>query len=260
MGFTISKIFISVLVLFLSTPCTNADEFLIDGNSNSRVSIGDFECSPCPNSNSSTIQLTRNRAGSEITTGELWKFFNAQGTTSVRKLTLCLDVDLIDSKANVTLESFELRIQSPSNDGFITDVDFGDNSLVVRGYETTSFKPEAKLELNLDYDFMKEFSAESKEKILLKFEAGDEALAANPMLVVQSNTTGFLLNKGSWLMLSAFAGFWVLVFSLLNRFTKPESATTAPAKSSPIPKPELRGPAVARAKANTEDALSGSAF
>lgn len=256
--FSISRFTVCILLFFVTTTTSNADEFLIDGNSVSRVSIGDFECSPCPNCNSSAINLTENGLSNEIATGELWKFFNNQGISSVRKLTLCLDVDIIDSKSNITLDSVELKIESPTEVGFITSVGLGDNSLVVRGYETASFKPEAKLELDLGYDFMEVFSADSNEKIVLKFATAEETSLANPTWVVQSNSAGFFFDKSNWMMLGAFSGFWVVVFTLLNRFTKPQNSNTAHVRpaAEKLPAPKLSS----KSASHTEDVLSGSAF
>lgn len=226
----------SVLLMLVSS-FVLGDEIAINGNS--KLGVGDFQCSYCPNSNLSVLNLTSGQTAGTITTGELWRFFNEQGSTSLRSLTLCLDVDNVDEVENIRLSSVKLKIEDPEQPGkYLTSVSFGDNSLLVRGYETTAFKPEAKLEVELGYDFMTKFSGESNEKLFVDFETGDGVTkSANPVLLIQSNASSFFFSSGNAVLLLMFSAFWILVFNLMNRFTKTKDAQPERAANTIISKP-----------------------
>lgn len=211
------------IILILLPQISLGDEYFIDGSSTGKLGIGDFQCSSCPNSKHSVFHLTEGKSGT-ISAGELWTFFNNQGNSSLTKITLCLDVDDVEVGTDISLNSVELRIEDPNQKGkFLTEVGFGDDSLLVSGYETASFKPEAKLEFELGYDFMKVFSSQSKENVFVNFDVNDEDYAAaNPVLLVQSSAGGFLFDTKTGFFLLLFSLFWIGVFNLVSRFTDPD--------------------------------------
>lgn len=198
-----------------------ADEIVID---RSKQTVGDFSCLPFSNKTNPQFDLE-----SGVSAGELWKFFDAQGSTSIHQLTLCLDLESLDDETSFGLEAMKLKIEDPLSAGeLLTDVSLGNNIITVPGYETSSFKPEAKLELALDYNFMERFSADSNEKIFVSFKSNDEAIV--PKFTVQSQSAGFFDNFRNPVILVAFSVFWIVFFWLLSRLTKPavealESAT-----------------------------------
>ena len=190
-----------------------ADEIVID---RSKQTAGDFSFSPFSNKTSPQFDLE----SGVVSAGELWKFFDATGSTSIHQLTLCLDLESLDDETSFGLEAIELKIEDPLSSGeLLTDVSLGNNIITVPGYETSSFKPEAKLELALDYNFMERFSADSNEKIFVSFKSNDEAIV--PKFTVQSESEGFFYNLKNPATLIGFSLFWIVLFWLLGRLTKP---------------------------------------
>ena len=162
--------------------------------------------------------LNHNNSG-EVAAGDLWQFFHSQGVQSLDRLTLCLDVEQLEGHSAFDLKSVELKIEDPNKVGYLlTNVSLGNNSIVVPGLETSSSKPEAKLEIVLGYDFMERFSAASKEKIKLDFSANSD-MASKATFSIGSNEEIF--SSASFVLLALFVGFWVAVFFVLNRVTKP---------------------------------------
>jgi hypothetical protein len=214
-----------MFALGLAATMAVGDEVVIGENSKSTV-LGDFDCSTCPMPTSSFQMLAGGDSG-EFTAGELWKYFDSQGVDQLHSLTLCLDLEPNDDTSEFGLESIQLRIQDPSdNTILLTDVSMGDNSLIVPSYDISSLKPEAKLQIALGYDFMSRFSADSTEKISLDVATNGEA-SSNPIFSVEGGS-GFFLKRYNIFALAVFAGFWVVVFIALNRFTKPQIALAEP--------------------------------
>ena len=201
-----------VLVTLSALPSLSADEIVIN---RTRQTAGDFSCLPFSNRSTPRFDLE----SGEISAGALWRFFDAQGSKSIHQLTLCLDLESIDEDASFGLESIELKIEDPTSGELLTDVSLGNDILTVPGYETSSFKPEAKLQLALDYDFMERFSADSDEKISVNFQSNDGAIV--PKFAVQSETRGFFSGVRNPSILIGFSVFWFGFFHLLSRFTKP---------------------------------------
>ena len=207
---------ILLLAALTSMSSLSADEIVIN---RPRQTAGDFSCSPFSNRSNPRFDLEKG----EISAGALWKFFDSQGSKSVHRLTLCLDLESIDEEASVGLESIELKIEDPTSSELLTDVSLGDNVLTVPGYETSSSNPEAKLQLDLDYDFMQRFSADSDEKISVNFQCNDEAVI--PKFAIQSETRGFFYEIRNPAILIGFSIFWLVFFHLLSRLTKPVPET-----------------------------------
>ena len=220
-----SRLGISTL-LFLAV-CLNplfvsADEIVVEcGDRN--VSVGDFDCAGCSSEVTNALRLLMSQKKGQLTAGELWQFFDAQGIRSVEQLTLCLDLDPSDHfRGNVGLSGITLQIEDPNSLGdLITNASIGENSLIVPEYEISSFKPEARLHVALGYDFMKQFTADSQAKIQLGFTAPGSSVIA-PRFAVEGSETSLVPASFNWVALIGFVGFWVLVFFLLNRVTRPK--------------------------------------
>jgi len=220
MGFSHVATRLIVLLSFATFASASfADEVIIDGRASSKISVGDFDCSQCPSPANNIFSLFDGN-DREFTAGQLWKFFDEQGVSSVEHLVLCLDLQPSSETIPFGIDSFELKIENPSELGaLLTNVSLGDNSLVFPGYDISSFKPEAKLEIALGYDFMERFSADSKEKISLDVSSANNG--SMPVVSVEAGN-GFFAQKFNIYALIVFAAFWSVVFLVLNRFTKPK--------------------------------------
>ncbi|MEL7499382.1 MAG: hypothetical protein AAFN77_17385 [Planctomycetota bacterium] len=215
---------LTVLALALSTTFANADEIIVDGGEN-RVAVGDFDCTGCASEVTNAFSMFMSQTSGQVTAGELWQFFDRQGIDRVEQLTFCLDLQPNQQpSSDFGLSSFKLQIQDPAMNGnLITNVSFGENSLIVPEYEISSFKPEARLQVSLGYDFMKRFTANSQEVIHLDFASNDSASGAPSFSVEGGNE--MLSSQFNLPMLLGFVTFWVMVFVLLSRVTRPKQET-----------------------------------
>lgn len=201
-----------------------SSDIVLDGNSGKQT-LGDFDCSQCPSS--ANRLLFDGRGSGTMTAGELWTILNEQGMDSVNRLTFSLDVlDRGQSNA-VGIESMELRIEDLSHLESPTIFNLGSHGLLIPDYDIVAFKPEANLEVDLGFDFMKRYTSDSTEKISLVV-AGD----ADSQVAISVGGGG---GSGlfSWKSLPAiglFLVFWGLIFLLVNRFTKPQ--VNVPEKSN----------------------------
>jgi len=224
-----------------SLPNVSADEITVKDNT--PHTIGDFACSSLPEDGSSQLALN----GESFAAGELWKFFSEGGRSSLNSMTLLVDRSALKSDCSVDVRAVELKIPDPDNPGhFLTSVSLGDNVMLVPGDSLLSNK--TKLEFELGYDFMKTFSADSQEMVIVKFETEDSDESAAPALFIQSRTMGFFSQARNPICLAAFVVFWVVVFNLLNRFTKPADETAEPANGN--------APESVLVNAQTENAMS----
>jgi hypothetical protein len=197
----------------------SADEVVIDDRGTAQVNLGDFNCSSCNEQVTSSLAMLAKDNTGEVSAGQLWSFFHNQGISSLDRLTLCLDIDQLQDQTSFDLDSFQFQIEDPSQQGqFLTQVSLGDNRLVIPSRGTSSYKPEAKLEVLLGYDFMERFSADSTEMIKLDFSSNGE-LAAMPTFSIEGG--GNVFTRLNTLLLLAFAAFWLGVFYVLHRMTKP---------------------------------------
>jgi len=209
-----------------------ADEIVISGNEHA-VSVGDFDLSPCnTGSAQGALAVLCEGSSGEMTAGDLWKFFSNRGIDSVENLTICMDWAPGQGVSdNIGLASLELKIEDPSQSGsLITNASLGGDSLVVPGFEVSSFKPEAKLGVDLGYDFMKRFGPDSTEKIQLvgnpTFSIGGLA-QAEPMFSFEGSGAkpGRIPN---WFGLIGFVAFWLVAFKFLAMVTAPVDAGNSP--------------------------------
>lgn len=189
-----------------------SDEIVIE---KSATKVGDFDCSNCPSRTSPKLNL----ANGEVTAGKLWQEFNRQGVNSVDRLTFYVALEQMDETAAYELAPLEFKIEELT-------ANLAGNSLIVPADDSTSV-PVAKLELVLPYDFMEKYSADSD--VPIQFTSSDGNVSATPEVAIEYNS-GF---KKSHLALIAFAGFWIVVFLLFNRVTRP--ADNKLETSKPIP-------------------------
>jgi hypothetical protein len=136
-----------------------------------------------------------------ITTGELWQFFHSQGVTSVDRIKLNVDCGDQDPSR---VGSIGFQIQDPAN-----------------GHVLTHLKLNAannQLEIPLEFDYMKRFSPSSQE--LIRLDLSDlDTLAQSATVTVDGE--GSFFGPFNLVLVVSFLMFWVLVFFVLNRFTRP---------------------------------------
>lgn len=227
--FILKVAFAFLVVCFNLQTTLIADEIIISGNEHA-VSVGDFDFSPCnTESHQGALAVLCDGSNGEMTAGDLWQFFSDRGIDSVENLTICMDwAPGQELGTDIDVSGLQLKIEDPSNAGsLLTNVSLGGHSLVVPGFEVSSFKPEAKLGVALGYDFMKRFGPESTEKVRVDSQAGFlptfsfEGSAAKP---------GRIPN---WFGLVGFIMFWLIVFKCLAVVTAPK-VTAAPANPGDI--------------------------
>ncbi len=200
-----------------------ADEIVISGNEHA-VTVGDFDFMPC---NTGTAQgalaVLSQGSNGEMTAGDLWKFFSDRGIDSVENLTICMDwTPAQEVSSDIGLTNLHLKIEDPDQvGGLITNVSLGGDSLVVPGFEISSFKPEAKLGVSLGYDFMKRFGPESPEKILLNF--GEPTQAGFLPEFSFEGSAGKPGRIPNWFGLVGFVLFWLVAFKCLAVVTAPKA-------------------------------------
>lgn len=167
-----------------------ADEIVI-GNRPDQRSLADLGLDKISKPNNSRL----------ITAGELWQFFHDQGVTSVDQLTLNLDCG---GKNLSHSGAIQFQIQDPNNGNILTNLSIDSSS--------------NRLEVPLEFDYMKRFSPGSKELIRLDLSELD-ALASKAKISVESDSQIF--GPLNVLLITGFFAFWVVVFFVLNRLTKP---------------------------------------
>ena len=223
---------VAIVLLVLCTSFRNystADEITISGNEHA-VSVGDFDFSPCnTESDHGALSVLSQGPNGEMTAGDLWTFFSDRGIDSVENLTICMDwAPDQQFSSDIGVSSLQLRIEDPSQaGGLITDVSLGGDSLIVPGFEVSSFKPEARLGVALGYDFMKRFGPTSTEKIHLDF--GEQAQAGFGLPTFSfEGSAGKPDRVPNLFGLIGFVVFWLVVFKCLTMATAPKETSTNP--------------------------------
>jgi hypothetical protein len=205
----------SAIVLFVLTFASTAfaEEIILEeGRDLAGVPIGDFFCSPCftkVGSSSFAMGGSEDSQTIEMTTGELWRFFDEQGINSVNQLTLFLEIEQLSSDSRFDLSELNIQIQHPDGKSLLTNMNLGADHLVVPGYETSSSRPEAEIRFDLGYDFMQEFSSESTELVKLN-AVSTSALSRRPQFLLTADQTGFRSTHLSTIF--GFVFFWGMVF------------------------------------------------
>ncbi len=180
-----------------------ADEYVIDSETSTTHLVGDFTCSNCPTPSRSSLELIQ--SGGEVTAGKIWQFYHGQGIESLEHLTLCLDVKTSGRTGTAGIRGLKLAIQDPESlELFLTDVSLREDSLTIPDHEIVAYKPEAYLELELGYDFMKRFSVDSQEKVLVDVSMED----FSQLSVMVIGRTGLFSANSNSVSLGVFALFW----------------------------------------------------
>lgn len=230
--------FLVVATFAFLASSTLADEIVIEeGNSVEDIRIGDFACAPClvKIGAASYHVPCGNKPAVAMTAGDLWKFFNDHGMDSVDELEFFVDIDQIAESSNFNLD-LHLEIQDPSHPSqLLTNKTMGGDSLVVPGYETSSQKPEARIRLALGYDFMKEFSSDSTEKVVFNFKSSDSSVT--PTFVLTSDNSIF--STGHSGLLFGFIVFWGLVFLAVSRLIRPVVESSVSQSAFPVKQPTV---------------------
>ncbi len=229
---------IILLICVVGIPAiSQADEVVVD-RGETRFSIGGFRSSSCPDHDCPTgLGIIDHQNSGELCAGDLWKFFNSRGVQSLDRLNICVDFEKPAADSALSLRSVEFKIEDPQRQGeLITKVSLENNTLIVPGDNFSTLRPEATLEILLGYDFMERFSADSKEKIKLDFAANDSD--AQPSFSIGESAP--MLSNTNLFLFAAFVVFWIGVFFLLNRLTKPiqQFAEGNADSSAPIANPQ----------------------
>ena len=147
-------------------------------------------------------------------------------------IVICMDIDPVEQQQNVDVQQIEFTIKDPFNRATLTSYSLdrdGDNSLIVPGYEASSFRPEAQMRIDLGFDFMQRFSKDSAEKVMFNVEV-DQAAGATPSFFIAADESYVALPN--LLTLGAFIGFWIVVFIILFRVTHPAKSKAKQAVST----------------------------
>jgi len=215
------------LFVVTSWPASStADELILREEQLTAQSMGDFKCSSGPAENVGFIIENLIDSSGEVRTGELWDYFNSRGVESLDRLTLVFNVDPdMISRQDFMMDSLTLTIAgSDTEDGLdnITDVSMGrkgDNLLVLRSGNFKKFAPEARMEFELGYDFMKRFESNSNETLSLNFHTRSGAVETAKLGFSGQNNP----DAGSHLQtMILFVTFWTVIFLLMYLFLSPK--------------------------------------
>jgi hypothetical protein len=214
-----------LLIVGISGSILRADEVVINQSNSLPVRAGDFSLSFPSAGGFSTLPFAgKNQENSSninvaVTAGELWKFFKSQGIESVDRLTLQIDLAKTNGCCDMALDSVSLSIQN--GESKITEAFLGDdNKVVIRHADVLQFKPEAQMEMGLGFDFMKRFSADSKELIVLR----TNVVGADPQttsITIQGSRRYFTFPN--LIAVTGFLAFWVFMFLVLRKVALPDS-------------------------------------
>lgn len=156
-------------------------------------------------------------AAGAITAGELWSFFSKQGLTEVQSIILFLDVEKFSGPVPIHIQTIEFRIEPSDSTKPLTHCALEDSKdLIIPGDDSLAAASEARLEIPLEYDFMKRFHADSEERVFLKLTY-QAPQGSEPNFFVAGRQEWFSLPSFSLLL--GFVGFWSVVFLALFRLT-----------------------------------------
>jgi hypothetical protein len=220
----------------------HADEVILDRSRADSHIIGDFTLSTPVSTTVHGLQIHCVGCDAEasgvysISAGELWTFYKEQGIHSTDRITLLIDFDRTKVVSDASLNTVNVRLQDGS--GHITDLaGLGTNNrFIIRAADVIRFKPEAQLEIGLDFDFMQRFSADSQEKIVLTslMEGVDPESAR---ISIQGKQRAY--NLPNIYSLVGFVVFWGIMFLVLRRSTRNRIESVSPTTKVPPPKPDL---------------------
>lgn len=219
---TFKTLAFAIVVALVVSP-SFGDEYILDSKNESEF-VGDFSVSSCNHHPTRAYQLAPGTQS--ITAGELWKHFKSRGIVSTNHLIISMDLEPTElnlGDEDVGVDQVELCIKDPYDGAILTSFSLdrdGDNSLIVPGYGTSSYRAEATMEIDLGFDFMERFSEASSEQVFLNIEMNSKDTSA-PSLFISSKPSLFTMPDFS--MLAIFAAFWTIVFFVLFRFTRPDT-------------------------------------
>lgn len=220
----------------------SADQIIVDSDPDATVLLSDdVVCSACDGTlTPSAIEILTSGSGGEVTAGQLWSFFKAQGVDSMDELTLRLDVDpkmagINGSGSSIDISALQFQIENPSGiDGLATDVNIGDKQLLLSSPSMDPDVADMQLAVKLHYDFMERFSADSEEKIKLNV-AGSGLM---PSISIARKTDP--LRAMNWPMFVGFTAFWLILFAAVNWLTKPTPVGASLTEKAVVMKSETR--------------------
>jgi hypothetical protein len=167
-----------------------------------------------------------------ITTGELWRYLDSQGIKSTDRLVFVFNVEAPLDRAAVEWESLNLTVPDGDTGAHeLALVRDSSDRLVIRCDDQVGWNPEARVEVQLGYDFMARFTAESEELIRLRSELTPGSGSIH-RVAIQGNRRYFSLPD--IVLLIAFVAFWSFVFWTLRKLTLPTVASRSP-RSVKIP-------------------------
>jgi len=106
----------------------------------------------------------------------------------------------------------------------------GDNLLVLRSGDFKKFAPEARMEFELGYDFMKRFTSNSNETLSLNFHARSGAVETAKLEFSGQNNP----DAGSHIQtMVLFVTFWTVIFLLMYLFLSPKVPEKSGKATSP---------------------------
>ncbi len=248
LAFNLLVLAITLLVLTTWPASSTADELILREEQLTAQSMGDFKCSSGPAENVGFIIENLIDSSGKVRTGELWDYFNSRGVESLDRLTLVINVDPeMITRQDFMLDSLTLTIAGSGAEAEltnITDVSMGregDNLLGLRSGDFKKFAPEARMEFELGYDFMKRFESNSNETLSLNFHTRSGAVETAKLgFSGQTNS-----DSGSHLQaMLLFVTFWTVIFLLMYLFLSPKvpekNSKTTPTSSGRTSRPKSR--------------------
>ncbi len=203
---------------------SHGDELVLDESLTELQTVGDLFVSAC-SAPIATDQAGCFDAEGEISAGQLYAFFKKQGLDSVHEIRLSLDIDPRATRLDYELNAIEFIIDD-------SKYSIGNNSILLPAYEASDMKPEAQIAIKLDYDFMQKFNENSKQKVKLDYLVNGQKQGGSPVKVAAfAETSNFSMSR--MFFVTAFAGFWLVVFIVLFRTTTPKSTNRPTNAASP---------------------------
>ena len=97
----------------------------------------------------------------DVSVADLWSFLDNEGITSTNVLVFGFDLNEVGQGNNVLIEALQISVGSNS-------FDLGDNQIQVDDYRGPgSEEAEAFFQINLGFDFMSQYSADSEEDFFI---------------------------------------------------------------------------------------------
>lgn len=216
-----------VTVLGMIVP-VRGDEVVLDRYTRN-VEAGDFLFSAAGGKMSDGLPIVPfgSLGPGEITAGDLWSFLHNRGIKSTDQLILELDIKPLEGVApsdvdlsNITLKIGDSESSSQAGITFSLNANEGGKRIRVPAYETIAFGKEATLAVDLEFDFMSRYSADSREPVVLSVTlGGNENPSPLQFSLSSPQETGY--RPFNAMLIVMFTAFWVIVFVVLYRLTNP---------------------------------------